>query len=838
MTPPSQRGDNGRNSKSLQQFCSAYTFAAVSPSDEWEPRHERALPTNPMIFIIPRFVPRYRPPSPCNLVGLVVLLCTVGAISAAQEDNDAAPKLGRKVQRLVPQGSVWLRWPFKALNEAPALGRELDEGFAEGVAEGFSLDSPESDLLRLDWNQPLRDLKYDTWRHTGNRDEYEGSVSFRLEDIVVSADRLTRDTDSGEVVIEGNVSVIGEKSRLTARRLYYQFKSPEGEEFDAQAGLFQTGTIKGDSIHLIEPHRELKTRRLEYDLANETGVMVEPRGRSGGLYFYAKKMEATGPWSFRADDAWVTTCEKFPPHYKLRVKGAEVHDGRVVSVNHARLQFGPVPTPLYVPRFRRSISGEDQPVTLDFAVGRDAGIGYWYNMGIWHSFTPSIDLALRFMPTTNAGIGGGIDGRYNFGDKQGSILRGASGQFHTLYTNEERGYGEYYHHHQLGPHTMVTGQAEQWSDRDFVNDFFHDDFRDRTAPRTFVDLTHARGPHIVSISSSASTHDFGHGTEKLPEVSYHILERRLFNRFYFSLDSVSGYYESVPALAEVTRLDNVARLSYDMNFHQGFNVTPFVQFEGTWYSDSVTDPDPDYRASGTGGVTVQSRLQRTYGGALGFSGFKHIVLPSVTVSHRPESTLDVQDAHRLDLLDDRPARTRVESQLDNIFLARDAETESVWEVMRLTLYQGNDLWNDINRAEAYEFAFTLRPRAWWGVNASGEHRVVEDDPAFIGTEYDRLAASVLYDVERWNARLGFNYLVIDKQEFNREILYSYGYKLNSFLSAWFEHRYDLDLSRVKEQVYELRTRFHRWETAVKFRDRERGFDVKVNFSLLYSPGPN
>ena len=42
--------------------------------------------------------------------------------------------------------------------------------------------------------------------------------------------------------------------------------------------------------------------------------------------------------------------------------------------------------------------------------------------------------------------------------------------------------------------------------------------------------------------------------------------------------------------------------------------------------------------------------------------------------------------------------------------------------------------------------------------------------------------------------------------------------------------------RISRQTYEVRRRLHRWEAALKFRDRESGFDVGVEFSLIDFPG--
>lgn len=733
-----------------------------------------------------------------------------------------------------PGMSIWHRYSQWTSSESPALGRHLDTGFVDGLAEGVSLRSDESDILALDWTESLYDLKYDTWRHEGNRDEYKGAVSFRLEDTLVKADRVVRDMDAGEVLAEGNVSLVGEKSNLTADRLRYRF-DPDLVGRESESAL-RSGTMKAERVRLIEPHREIRAPYLEYNFGTGTGDLIAPQGRAGALYFGAERMRILGANTFEGDKAWVSTCDESPPHYRLKVSGVEIQEGRRVLGDHARLQLGRAWTPVYLPRFRRTIYDEDQSVNYDFGAGHDAGVGFWYNMGIWKAVTPNLDLALRLLPTTDEGFAYGIDGRYDYRDSANTFLSGARGDFHTLYTTNDRGYWEYYHQQRFSERTRLTSQLEQWSDRDFVKDFFFDSYERRTGPRTFVDITHAGDAQIASLSTSVSTHDFLHGTEQLPEFSYHLLERRLFQRFYFSFDSTTGHYDSAPLQAEVVRADNVARLSWDMNLHEAFNITPFAQIESTWYSDGPADPSPDYRVSGTSGVTAQSRVQRGFGGFGPFAGFKHIVLPSVTFLHRPKGTLDPGDVHRFDAIDDRPARSRIESKLDNVVLARDAETAEVWEVLRATFYHGSDFWNETSETEEYEALLNVRPRPWWDLSAEWERGDSADDVLFAGTEYDILAASVGFDVPKWNGRVGYNDTNWNALPMSRELRYSLGYKFTGYLSAWFQHRYDLDREELTWQEYELRSRFHRWETSVRYRQRETGFDVQLNIALLYAPG--
>ncbi|MDQ1256628.1 MAG: LPS-assembly protein LptD, partial [Candidatus Hydrogenedentes bacterium] len=302
------------------------------------------------------------------------------------------------------------------------------------------------------------------------------------------------------------------------------------------------------------------------------------------------------------------------------------------------------------------------------------------------------------------------------------------------------------------------------------------------------------------------------------------------------------------------------------------NVTPFAEIEGTWYSEQRRAEDAAFRYSNLVGTTIQTRFQRAYPGASGFSGFKHVIVPSITYSYRPEPTMDVDEAPRFDALDNVYGRSRIESKIDNVLFGRDAETEQVWQVGRLTLYQGNDFWNELRKSNDYEVELDMRPRPWWGFQFVGERHLNDDDYDLAETGwakgalldlYDEIAGqpldpetSYLYDVHYsdydrvlsylyyddttiggdMTGRLGFAYTETQQRVFNRQILYGMGYKLGEHWGLAFEQRYDLERDTLVRQEYEIRRQLHCWEMGLKFTDREKGWDVNVEFSIVAFPG--
>jgi len=388
----------------------------------------------------------------------------------------------------------------------------------------------------------------------------------------------------------------------------------------------------------------------------------------------------------------------------------------------------------------------------------------------------------------------------------------------------------------LSKDLTLLAQWEQWYDREFVKDFYNNDYENRSGPRTFANLTYLKDGYIVTGTASKSTHNFIRETEKLPEATFHLLERRIGEGLYLSMDSVVGYYDAGSSDVRAQRYSQVARLSYDFNVMHGFNILPFVEGSATHYSERLATEDADSRISGLAGVTTQFRFQRSYGGRGRFDGFKHIFVPSVTYFRESSSSIDDEDVPRFDAIDNRPSRERIESKIDNLVLGRNSENGQVWRVAKLTLYQGNDIWSETAEATDYEVDMEIRPRPWWGIRTFAEQHRVSEEIGVGGHDFDRVLSFIFYDDNNFensfNARLGYALTEVGDVRVDREIMYGVGYKLSKKWSFSADHTFDLDESEIRRQSYQIRRRLHKWDMGLRIRDRPSGTDVNLVMSLI------
>lgn len=803
-----------------------------------------------------------------------------GTSEAAPESETARAS----TYRVIPINKGGVSTPKTTRPSADPRQVVTKERILESLLRPTEFASPEAGFQDPDWSQPFRDVTFDSGYQdlSSSSMDLEGNVKLSLGNMNFQSDAFKYDENTGEIFTKGNVNVQQGESTLTADQIFYSLL-PENEvpqplvyeaEYTAEdisKKRLTLGRVAAQNLNVIEPTRIMKADTFEYDLKNGTGSMTHAFGKAGLFYYSAEEMIITGPNSFEAKDFWVTPCEcdeDTPPAYRLRLKEVKVVDGEIVSGKNAHLQLRNTNTPLYIPFIGRRFGGLN-PMTIDLESGRRAELGFFVNLGQPLQINNDITAGPRFFFSEDEGVGLGADLYYNFMETPSSRLYRTKGEIHTLYTTEERGYAHWYHQYAHSNDLLVKMQVEQWSDEDFFKDFFFDRYRDRTQPRSFANLTWRQPEYIVQATLDVNTHNFVNQRESLPEASFHLLDRKLLDRLYFSFDTINGYYELDQDDLETARTINIARLSLDLEAGEKVNITPFLELEASAFSET-RDGDSAGRFSSTIGATLQTRLHKTYPGRLGFSGFKHIILPSLTLSYTPDSTMDFEDNPRLDTWDARDGRTRIETKVDHIFYGKDEESGDVWQVGRLTMYQGIDITSDNAKASDYEIEIDIRPRPWWGFQFVTERHETSDEDLDFGEtgffenayreffedvfdrpldndffefqfgDYSRILTELYYDNTaqggRYSGRVGFARTETNDFVFNREVLFGMGYRVNDKWAFSFEHRYDFDDNEFRSQTYELRRSFQCWESSIRFRDRQSGFDVDFAINLKAFPG--
>jgi lipopolysaccharide assembly outer membrane protein LptD (OstA) len=561
-----------------------------------------------------------------------------------------------------------------------------------------------------------------------------------------------------------------------------------------------------------------------FDIESETGELTNCRGSFVPWLFVAPLLKRTGTTTGEIEDGYLTTCNLDRPHYRIAARRMEITDGEKIVARDATAYLGSAPI-LRVPRYTHSFGDDKMP--FNFSAGNDRRIGYYLRTEY------DFDVTERFSGTAHAdiysdeGFGTGLDGTL-------IPLEGGEETFQTYITTEEEGRAEVYYSQEMPRDWRGLLQLEQWSNEDFLEEFYYNEFKRRTEPETFLNLTRTRPHNIISATLRKRTNDFVEETERLPEVNVSFLERQIGpTPFYFSLENSAGYLEDKPGGESSARNYTGGRISYAGRPTNWLSVVPFAELGGTYYAKGENRNDEDlYRTSSVTGVTLGSRLHRVYDSPVGnFSAFKHIVVPTLTYAYRPDPDESNAEIHQYDAIDNVLGRSRIGFQLDNVLLSKTHDGKQR-QLARLTLYSGTDLTNEQreNIDWATTFQFNPSDRLGFGFDAD-VHNAEEDFKRFHGRIRFR---------ERENGgrevRLGFGYSETEEGVFNEDLSYYFGTDLGEKWRVSLEHRYDFHDDDLEYQEYRIWRDLHCFEGAISYRVRERSEGVHILIGLKAFPG--
>jgi len=609
----------------------------------------------------------------------------------------------------------------------------------------------------------------------------------------------------------GDVKIRTDNTTFTADEVVY----------DTEENTFHAIGDKPGHVVMERDGSPVTADEVTYNVESETGELVNAEGEFPPWFFKTRLLERTGPNSAELEGGHLTTCDLDHPHYRLAAESIELTDEEQLVARDARVYLGPVPI-LRIPRFSYQFGEAEFP--FDFSAGHEDRLGYFlrteYKLDVAEKFSGGLHADLY----TDEGFGTGLDG-------DASLLPGSETSFNTYMTTKEKGRAEIYHTQEIPDDWRAIVQMEQWTDEDFLEQFEYDEFRRRTEPETFINLTRTKPYHIISLTARKRTNGWVEEVERLPELNVTFLERQLGTTpFYYAIENSTGYLVDRPGEEHTLRSFTGARLSYPVRPTRWFSVVPFAGVDGTYYSDGLEEDDL-YRTSLLSGVTVGTRLHRVYGSPSdNIAALKHVVVPTLTYTYRPTPDVTSTEIHEFDALDDVLGRQRIGFELDNVLLSKTPQGDRR-QLARLTLYSGTDISNEHEEHLDWAAQADLSPSDRFGFRFDADvHHADEDFERFHGRFYYREKETGGYEV-----RLGMGYSETETGVLNEEVSYYFATNLGEKWRVSLEHRYDFHDNDLEFQEYKIWRDLHCFEGAVSYRIRERSQRVFISIGLKAFP---
>ncbi len=654
----------------------------------------------------------------------------------------------------------------------------------------------------------------------GFSDFSESGVISKTAPIYFSGDTFNYNSKTGIVTGRGHVEIVQNESTLKGDSIVIDLPRRRAEIEGNVAAARGSDVVEGS--------------KGVFDFEKQEGVLYTARGHSDPWYVSADQIGRKMTGEYSVDKAALTTCSLPRPHYRLQAGSVDVDPGERVVARDLTLFAGPVPV-FYLPYYSQGLGPGRPPIDLE--TGTQSDVGAFARVGYNLELSEEVSLRPNVGVFTESGVGAGMDGALNLFGGQG---KGTFDAFYIYDLNESntddedvdnnRGKADLYYRQDITEEWVALLQAEYISDREFLKTYYFDEFSEREQPETFLNVIRTGEHSVVSVTARERLVDFVADVERLPEVKLELLEQGLGDTgFLYSASNDAAYLNHEPGGPESARNFTAARLAYPLGFRKLVGLAPFLEANGTYYSDALTEDD-EYRLSWDVGLVGQSRFQKAYGSPLKrYTAFRHVFVPTVTYRFRPEPDDEPEDIPQFDSIDAIDRENLVELEFRNYLQAKRPDGH-VTEMAQYILTADMEFDDGEDKLAVLENEFLIRPLP------NGEFALKALNDFRDERRTDLLSAVMRYTMpDSYRASVGVIHEDTVLNSFDTQVMYSFSKAFGPLWRAGFEQRYDFAMNDFSYQEFWLWRDLHCWEILLSLRDRQEATSVMLTFNIKAFP---
>lgn len=329
-----------------------------------------------------------------------------------------------------------------------------------------------------------------------------GEVELRFGYLLLMADRLQVNSETYEVMAEGQVTLQLPSEVISCEKLFYNLKTGEGRLEDVRA--------------ISRP----------------------------GLLFGAGAIEKSSTDLYRLEKAWFTTCTQPVPRWCFSFARASLKPEDYVSLQQAVLRIKNLPV-LYLPYLRYPL--KDRATGFLFPrLGFNRVKGVSLRQSFYWALAPNQDATISVDHYSKKGTGLGLEYRYLFP----AGTRGEASAYLFFFRKEDEGESprpayilRLNHRQSLPAGFQLTGQADYSSSFNFLREF-DNNFTTATVNNRSYQLSLNRNWSYFNFNLRTSRFESyfpqtgqSVSTAYLPQVSFNLLKYRLQPFLYLSFES-------------------------------------------------------------------------------------------------------------------------------------------------------------------------------------------------------------------------------------------------------------------------------------------------------------
>jgi LPS-assembly protein len=680
---------------------------------------------------------------------------------------------------------------------------------------------------------------------------------------VVSMDNGTSDNLTGEVVAQGDVTILDHGHIWRGTNFIYSFK---------------TGQVRANTFKSMQEPFSLAGSHLTG--TNSTSV-------------------------YTATHAVISTDDYARPGYTIHAKSITIALGQYFEAHQATLYWGKLPV-FYFPYYKRSLG--QHPNNWEFTPGYRSIYGpyllsayNWYGNGILdgtvhldmrekRGFAGGPDLALHL------GTWGEAVFRYYYADDQNPNTDGFTNVPH-LGENRQRLAFDYNAY--PTSNLTVKATANYQSDPLILRDFFEGEYQANVEPASFGEVSQLWPNYTLDVMVQPRLVDFFETVERLPDIKlsgarqevgdtpvYYENESSVgyFNRAYSDTNSL--YYltnftlnpmgvlvpsprttNPPPSDYSATRIDTFHQFTLPETFFGWLNITPNVGGRLTYYSD-VDGPqihtNQQLRAVFNTGVDVSFKASQVFpdvdNSLLDVHELRHIISPEVDYAYLPAPTRSPSQLPQFDyqspslrlLPIDFPDYNDIDSigEMDvvRLMLRNKLQTKranGVQDLLNWALYTDWNLQPGTNKPWGDFYSdLDFRPRSWLTFASSTRYDMVSN------RWREAIESISIHPSTTWSLTVSYDYLINNDPEFqtyvgenipgHNLITASFYYRMNENWSIHVLEQYEAQYGGLQQQTYSIYRDLRSWTASLLFRltggpGQPDDFTVALMFSLKAFP---
>jgi lipopolysaccharide assembly outer membrane protein LptD (OstA) len=694
----------------------------------------------------------------------------------------------------------------------------------------------------------------------GNTNYFTNGAVVSNINTVVTMDYGTADNLTGEVVAEGDVTILDHGHIWRGTNFVYNFK---------------TGAVRATTF---------KTAQEPFSVTGES-----LRG-SNSVY--------------NATNVFITTDDYATSGYRIRARHITIIPGKSFEADHATLYWGKIPI-FYFPYYHRTLG--QHPNNFEYEPGYRSLFGpyllsayNWYGNGL-------LDGTLHLDVRETRGIAAGPDFLFHLGNLGEGAFRyyyaydqqPNADDLNEPHLDKNRQRLSFYYHVEPTTNLTVKAVANYQSDPLVIHDFFENEYKTNVEPASYLEVQQLSDNYTLNLLVQPRLVTFFETVERLPDlklsgarqqvgetplfyenessVGYYVREFSNTNTPYYLTNGtlapsgldyypVRTYYPN-PANYEAARADTFHQLTLPETFFDWLNVTPRVGGRLTYYGD-VDGPAIHTNAQVRGvfntGMDVSFKASKVYSQVendlLDVHEIRHIFEPDIDYVWVPAPSrspsqlpqfdyqspslrqlpIEFPDYNSIDSID---SMNVVRLTLRNILQTKrqDGVQDLVnfavygdWSLTPGTNHPFSDLYSDLD----------FRPRSWITFGSSVRYDMADE------RWREAIEHVLIQPSSSWSVALSYRYLMNNDPEFqdfpgetvpgHNLIAASVYYRMNENWGAHFLEQYEAQDGIMQEQVYSIYRDLRSWTAALTFRVIQgegvpTDYTVAVTFSLKAFP---